>query len=152
MSFTTIIAGVASTGVILMGIGYLVSQYKSGKSKGQVEAIDNNIKTLDLLSRQVIELQQLSGEQGKMIVDLEGKVDKLTILVEEKDQKIQEYIKIFQNRNPQLDDFIKLLTEVANKATVYMENDIKDSSERKVKIEAILRGVDRLQGAQGLVK
>lgn len=106
-----VIGSIASIGVLIAGAGYGYGQFYKGK----------NAKTLDdfnLFNTQLDSLKKVCDEQAAQIKvlqeDIKGhtqEIGRLKGINEEKEKKIVELNAILQNRDPALNDFIKMSTE-----------------------------------------
>jgi hypothetical protein len=122
LTLTGSILGIAiSTGAILFGIG----QYKAGKKQVKVTDVDTANATVKLFKDRA---DALDEELKKLRADFESYKKEATIKEEafkkenaQQAEMIKTYAAILQNRNPELETFMHLLTEVAHKASKFID-------------------------------
>lgn len=136
-SLGTIIAGITGIGVLALGIGYAYGQFKKGNEQASSEDIDQEMSTLNLLSKRVDELAKLSNAQDKEIQSLRKQVEGLRDAIKERDKKIDEYIAILQNRNPKFEEFVDLVTRVAKEADTHMKAEAKKTADIQSAVHAL---------------
>lgn len=161
--YQTIVAMVGvitSLGIFAGGIGWLYFKFKQGgvevdqeNEDAKEKALGTNTKTLENLTAQVEALQKLSQdqeeaykkdrkEQEDQMRILRGEVQSLKILIEERDRKISEYMKILQGKDPKLDQTLNTILGFIVKAEEYMRKDVIDT-------DHIKSVTDRLLGVPG---
>lgn len=114
LSFIGTLVGVlAGVGVLLLGCGYAYGQWMKGKDesaeqerKKNREQTQNNTEVLDLMQKQVDSLTALSKDHTDQLEKRKNEALIMKTQIEEKDKKLQEYIAIFQGRDPRMDTFI----------------------------------------------
>ena len=138
---TSAIAIMISAGVVALGIGYLYSQYLKGKKGGTKEGLETENALVTYLKNQneglekVIERQdekriQSDKEHAKELADVRDQLNTFVARIEEKDkafekmvesknQEIEKYLKILQNRNPELEAFIAKLSLAADTQAIF---------------------------------
>src|SRR3990167_1953407 len=125
MDVEKIVTIILAVGALIMGAGYAYAQFFRGKRDQSFEAIRASNETLDNLLKQVSALQNLVDSQEDKITNLSIKIGHLEKVIDERDKKLEEFIKIFQGRNPEFENFMK---------------------DTKSTLEHIKTGVDRLIG------
>lgn len=80
------------------------------------------------------EQKELIAEYQKKFEDIKQEIGKLQGALQEKDKKLAEYVSIFQGRNPQQDEFMKIMVDAAESNNKM----IKKSDEYMIKSTAIL--------------
>lgn len=89
-----------SSAALFAGVGY----YRQGKSKEKIDQQTTELNTINLLKQDVESLQ-------KQVKDLTEKVETLTKDNEAKAKKLEEWMLVFQGRDPQVQDLIKAVNE-----------------------------------------
>lgn len=110
----------AGFGAIIAGIGYAYGQFKKGSNQGVRDVVDQNQKTLTLLENQVESLQAIATNGVKQINELQQRVSTLEGVIAEKDKEIAQYLKIFQDRNPEMTKFMEEITAISKRANGWM--------------------------------
>jgi len=82
----------------------IATQYRKGKTEGTNELIQ-------LLQSRDNAQKELIVDYQKKFESIQAELGQLRGQLIEKDKKIDEYLLIFQGRNPQLTEFMRLLTE-----------------------------------------
>lgn len=148
--FFQIIGGIGSLGILALGIGYLWSQFIRGKKSGSKENIDAENTLVTYLKNQVEGFAKIVKEQDIKFVALGKEIAALKATIDEKDKTIEKYLGILQNRNPELDTFIKE-SRIRQEHTLEIMTQIKDcmvninthmqKHEKDLKIEATVTKV-----------
>jgi len=99
-------------GVLIGGLGYVVGQFLNGRGRASKE-------TIALMSQQIEALQKIAGDNSREIKELLGEVNRLRGVIQEKDNKLKEYLTILQDRDPELKQMMKKLTDVLETMSAY---------------------------------
>lgn len=110
-----ILAVLGGIGILLAAAGYGLGKYREGQNSRRKDDIENKRSSFELLQDQVDALEVMVGKQKEDIIILQTQNS-------EKDKKIKEYMELIQNRNPEMNQFIKYLTETANASNRYMKD------------------------------
>lgn len=152
----TIIGTITGLGVFSLGLGYLVAQYKKGGRESNKEnedakdaALKANTETLELLTAQIKALQVSKVEQDEAFIRykkdqddriaiLTGEVRSLKTIIEEKDRKLSEYIKIMQGKDPKLDEAAISMVAFIAEMQAYIRKDVIDTDHIKSVVDRLL--------------
>lgn len=143
LDIRTITEGIIAAGVVVAALGYGYTTFIKGRRDGKMEKITDGTSTIELLITQVTALTALVDEQERKISNLTTDIETLRKIMEEKDKKLSEYMAIFQNRNPQFENFMTYVTGVSAKTEKYMER-------TEAAIDHVKSVTDRLLGAPGV--
>lgn len=128
------ILGVAGTiGAVAIAFGYLFAQFIKGKNSRTREDLDTENALTTYLKNQIDGFQAIVKAQDEKIVELGKEVSALRAVVEEKDKTINKYLEILQNRNPEMDAFIRKLSSSADQQMEF-QKEYQVSSDEKLKI------------------
>ena len=137
MNLNTMLQAVIAFGVIVAGAGYVFSQFKKGRNQQSQDDLVNQNQTFDLMRKQVDALQLLAEDNEKKIDDLSRQVGLLQIEIEKRDKIITDYLNILQNRNPELEEFMKNMSRIGNEWERYMQESTKTLSQVRLDIAKI---------------
>lgn len=116
----------------------IATQYRKGKTEGTNELIQ-------LLESRDNAQKELIADYQKKFEAIQAELGQLRGQLIEKDKKIDEYLQIFQGRNPQLTEFMKLLTEANAKNAEIVKGSqdyMKATSETLKEIHNFMRQLD----------
>lgn len=130
-----VLAIIGGLGAIIVAIGYAFGKFRQGQNNRRKDDLEQKKNVLDLLQEQVDSLEALCDKQQEEIVILRTQA-------EEREKKAKEYIEIFQNRDPQMQVFIKYLTETANASNAYMKDTSMMFTQLKPVLEKILQHLE----------
>jgi|GEM_PF-6574254 len=103
---------VIGLGVFAGGIGYLVSIFKKGTATIK-EQSENVVATSDQLTQfwkdQVEGFKQMVAAQDLKLQMLTNDLNKMKGQMEEKEKQNKSYLEILQNRNPEMEQFMKTM-------------------------------------------
>ena len=113
MDLSGLISALMTIGIFIFGGGYLYERFIRGRnSKVEEERKINqdqtrsNTEILGLMQKQIESLKELSKEHTEQLIKHKENAIRMTTQIEEKDKKLQEYVAIFQGRNPQMEAFM----------------------------------------------
>lgn len=106
---------ILAVAAIFASIGY----YKQGGNKRTLDEQTADLNTISLLEKSVGLLQ-------KEVKDLAVRVDTLTKDNLEKSRQLQDWMLVFQGRDPKMQEFIKVLTEYTETGKPAIDIIIKD--------------------------
>jgi peptidoglycan hydrolase CwlO-like protein len=109
-----------SVGMVVFALAYLWNQYRSGATKAQADADKAQVELIQTLTAQLKAQKEISDSLQAQITELTGKIGKLEGINEANDQKIKEYLQIIANRNPELEETLKLLEEAVRALVPFM--------------------------------
>lgn len=99
-----------TTVITLLGFGGAIWVFwRNGTTRASAEVINLYKIQVDQLKDEVRTLREQISSLTQQVGHLQGEVG-------EKDKKIKDYLGILQNRNPELEGFIRLVSEVATAA------------------------------------
>lgn len=101
---------VIALGIAAFGFGYLYSQFFQGKNNQTKESIDTENSLTTYLKNQIEGFKDIVAAQDKKINEMGKEIAAMRAVSEEKDKTITKYLEILQNRNPEMDAFIKKVT------------------------------------------
>jgi hypothetical protein len=102
-----IIGSIASLGIVFGGAGYLVSVFRKGTKQEKSDIIQTSTQVTEFYKDQIQGFKDIVESQTEKIRQLTGEIGELRgQLTTEKSQN-DRLEKIFQNRNPEMDTFIK---------------------------------------------
>lgn len=98
---------IVSLGIVAAGLGYLLSMYRKGNKQENVEVVNTANQLTDFWKDQIQGFKEMAREQDTKIQLLSNEVNLLKGQLMEKDKQIDTYLKILQNRNPEMERFMK---------------------------------------------
>jgi chromosome segregation ATPase len=101
-------------GVVLAGLGYLINQFMSGRRKSNQELIED-------LTKQMQAQKEVIDSMQSQIINMTAEINHLKGLNEANEKKIQEYLQIITNRNPDLDKTLTAITGVIQDVLPFMK-------------------------------
>lgn len=122
--------GLISLGAFAGGIGYLISAYVQGKNKQKDDGISSENQLTQFWKDQVTGFKDMLAEQDRkmevqrndyntQIKDLSNQLSEVKGQLMEKEKTNKEYLAILQNRNPELEQFMKALTQASSDQAEY---------------------------------
>lgn len=145
MEIPSAIEIIIGVGIIALGFGYVTSQFlvgRKGRTKDDIET-ENTLTTY--LKNQIEGFKEIVEKQNNRIAGAEKEISALRATLGEKDKIISRYLEILQNRNPEIDTFIKeskvrqeQQMGIMNEIKVFMKNinDHMVQQNKDLKIEA----------------
>lgn len=115
---------VTATIEVILAIGVVVfayAQWRNGKMQGVSNEIVTAGGTIDLLQKSVSVLRGELDETNTKLLKEHDEIIRLQEQLKHKDEQLQQYLQILQNRNPELDAFIKYMTQIAKDSAEYMK-------------------------------
>lgn len=103
----TLVGTLFGFAALFAGIGY----FRQGKNQGELDKANIKLNTNTLLKEQIDALETKVNTQTTDIEKMGREIHELKNAVEEKDKKIDEFMKIFQGRDPQMTAFITTVTK-----------------------------------------
>ncbi len=94
-------------GFIVLVITTVYQNRKSGKDTVTRDVLDLYQKQIAVLKDEIEQSRTRSHDLANQIQALTFKIGKLEGTIKEKDQKLTDYMTIFQNRNPELVEFME---------------------------------------------
>lgn len=139
-----IIQIIETGGLIILGFGYVYAQFFKGKNARAKEDLETENSLTTYLKNQINGFKEIVEEQNKKIIELGKEVASLRAVIEEKDNTIQKYLDILQNRNPELEVFMQESkvfhqgqTQVLEKIGRFMETINKHLEKQSEDIEVL---------------
>lgn len=132
-----IMGSLASLGLLAGGVGYLYSQFVTGKGSRSKENIETENSLITFLKNQNEGFEKIVKEQNVKIVDLGKEMAAMKATNEEKDKTIEKYLSILQNRNPELEQFMQKMTVLGENSEAFMKGQIVIMGEIQTFMQAI---------------
>ena len=114
----TIAGGVASLGVVAGGLGYLVSVFRGTIKKEQSDVVDSADTLVDFWKQQALDFKEMMAIKEKScdekIQVLTREVGELRGQLTEKVSQAERLEQIFQNRNPEMEQFMKYMVQATS--------------------------------------
>lgn len=101
---TAIAEGIGAVGLVIFG----VAQWSNGRNSASTETVQTY---KDLLEAREKKYQASQDSMQTQINDLSAKIGEYKGLLAGKDQQIADYKKIFENRDPALQDILKEMSQ-----------------------------------------
>lgn len=129
MEALNIFGGLAGIGTLAAGLGFAYSQFKSGSNKAK----DDLILTLEKTAKEARETATRLAEEKSTLIkshqdqltELNRKLGVLQGQAEANEKKMNEYLSILQNRNPEQTKFMEIMVNAAKSS-----NSMLPSSQR----------------------
>lgn len=148
MNASVILQTVETIGIIVMGLGYLYSQFFKGKNDRTKEDIETENALVTYLTNQNKGFEKVVKEQDEKINSLGREMSAMqaTILEKdktmqaallEKDKTIEKYLALIENRNPEMENFMVRLTKYADNADTFMSGQVGIMEEIKTFMQSI---------------
>lgn len=123
--YTEILTTFIGIGVLIAGVAYGYSQWKRGKTDGELGTITLLEKRIGILE-ETIQAQDVAHKmemesQGAKITSLTEMVEKLKATIEEKDAKLTEYMAIMQVRDPIMNEFMSMVKSYVGLSKPFIE-------------------------------
>ncbi len=122
----------------LFVISYGYGQWQEGRIKSKLD-------TVSLFKAQVDALETKVKTQTEDIEKLTKEVRELHISIEEKDKRLTELLSILQGRDPQMQSFVKLLTDYVTAGKPIVESIVSD-------VLPVVRRLDQFLNKEGFVE
>lgn len=117
-----VLQAILTFGVLLGGAGYAYEKFTGGRTKKAseqtvantdlIKGLQTQLDAIDtLMKRQQGEHKQEMDAMRSENTRLTGEVGELRGQLKEKEHKLSEYKEIFQGRNPQIEDTLKMIAE-----------------------------------------
>lgn len=123
-----IIEGIAAAGVVVLGLGYLFSQFIIGRNSHRKEELDTENSLTTFLKNQIDGFKELIALQNNKIEQLGKELAATQATITEKDKTIKTYFDIIQNRNPELENVLSQILDFMKKINEHMESELKITS------------------------
>lgn len=117
-------------GILAGGIGYLVSIFRKSNKQENVEVVTTANQLTEFWKDQIQGFKVMVEDQNKKIQDLSNELNLVKGQLMEKDKQIKTYLEILQNRNPEMEEFMK-----------YMVQSVKDQGESHKQIVDVLKEI-----------
>jgi len=121
MSFNEALQMMLGIGVIAAGLGYAYEKFFDGRQKKINQSIETETGILGFYQKQNDALTKLIKDHENEINKLQDDLHSLEAIVEEKDKKLQDYMIIFQNRDPQLIEILKEIRDFMKIVQIHNE-------------------------------
>lgn len=128
---------IGAIGALAAAIGYLVSQYTKGKKDGRDENIKAQTDLMTNLQAQIGGYQKVLEDNNRKLIDMDKQNATFKAIIEEKDKTIEKYLKILENRSPELENTLKALLGTMNKIEDFMHTHIEGAG-KDMKIEGTI--------------
>lgn len=140
MELKDIFALLSGIGVLMAGLGFGYSQFKSGSGKAKDDLVETLEKQLQIEKETTKQLEMekttLINSHQEQLNTMRQELGKLQGLHQANEQKIKEYTELLQGRSPDQEAFMKLLTQSATDGADYMKK-------TSVILDRISRNLDR---------
>lgn len=94
-------------GATALVIGYASAAFFKGRNSRKKEDLDTENSLTTYLQNQVKGYQKMVDDMKKDIAEMGKEISALRATIEEKDRANKQYLEILQNRNPELEQFMK---------------------------------------------
>ena len=125
-----------SIGVIAAGVGYALSQFRRGNRQDKEEVVSSADQLTNFWKEQVDGFKEIVKAQDEKIQALTREVGELRGQLSSERNQNEELKKIFQNRNPEMEQFMK-----------YMVQATKDQAESHGKIIEVLTALHKMSSS-----
>lgn len=109
---------------LVAAISYGYGQFKKGKNESKLD-------TISILEKDVSILKD-------KIVKLTNQINELKSIIDDKDKKLSDALSILQGRDPQMQEFIKQMSEYIHIGRPLMESVVKDVLPTVAKLDKFL--------------
>jgi hypothetical protein len=115
----------AGVGVLLAGVGFAYSQYKTGSGKAKDDLIATLEKQYQIEKEKTKQLElektTLISSHQTQLNEMQLEIGRLKGLHEGNEKKLKEYTDILQGRSPEQTEFMKLMTSAARDNANYIK-------------------------------
>lgn len=98
-------------------VGYTLAQFWNSKKDKRKDDIETENTLTTYLKNQIEGFKNIAKEQDTKIQTMDKQLAEFKAVIGEKDKTIERYLQILQNRNPELENFIKQSTEYQKSST-----------------------------------
>lgn len=109
---TFAVDAIVAVGVVV----FAFAQYRNGKAQGVSTEIATAGGTIDLLQKSVDVLRSELNSAKADLLKEHDEIIRLQESLKHKDEQIKQYLDILQNRNPEMDAFMRFMTKAATDA------------------------------------
>jgi len=128
------LGGIASLGIFFFGAGFWYSQFGKGKREEKDDIVSSADKLTQFWKDQAEGYKAMMAEKDRSnddkIQKLTREVGELRGQLTEKTTSYEKLEKIFQNRNPEMESFMKTILAVAEQSQTFMANNTQFQSDQ----------------------
>lgn len=147
-SIIIIIGSLGSLGLLAGGMGYLISQFKSGSSEQKKDVLSSASEATNFWKEQADSFKAMAVQEKEAaaikdkdwnikFTELSREVGEIKGQLFEKEKQAQQYLEILQNRDPEMKQFMQ-----------YMVQSVKDQTESQQKIVEVLNDIHVMTKAE----
>ena len=122
--------------LLIGGSAFIIGQWRNGGNKKNSDAVINANNTIDLLNKRIVVLEGNSKEQHDDIIRMQEQI-------KHKDMLIQQYEAIFKNRNPEMEIFMKNMTDSVQGFQDYIKIHTKQMEDLLKVIQLMAEGPEK---------